>query len=202
MVLGRDASKRMRTIAALYPPVADVKQALVPDFHSLRQALNVASADQRVLVVVHGADSVTAPLRETLKLVASDEQALGRFHFDFEPSKKATKDIRGLTGDSGIALVRSGEFGLSGDVVDQLPVTAQPAEILAAMVKANDEFKATTAKKSYSTHVAKGRKQGIYFPGNVPYGEDRDGDGEIDKGGSGSRSGRSSGRSRSRSSGR
>lgn len=186
----------MQTIAALYPPVADVKQAGVPDFHSLRQALNVASADQRVLVVVHGTESVTEPLRETLKLVANDEQVLGRFHFDFEPIKKSTKDIRGLTGDSGIALVRSGEFGLSGDVIEQLPVDSQPAEILAAMLKANDEFAATTAKKSYSTHVAKGRKEGIYFPGNVPYGEDRDGDGEVDKGGSGGRSGRGSSRSR------
>lgn len=202
MVLGRGATSRMQTVSALYPPIADVTLALVPDFHSLRQALNVASADQRVLVVIHGAEEVTQPLHETLKVVANDKRIIGRFHFDFESKAKSLKDIKGLTSETGIALIRSGEFGLSGDVIDQLPLGADPAEIVTAFLKANEQFANTTAKKSYSEHVAKGRKQGIYFEGNVPYGEDRDGDGKVDHSGSAGRSGRSQSRSRSRTPGR
>ena len=56
------------------------------------------------------------------------------------------------------------------------------------MLRANTKFAASTKKKVYSTHVAKGEAAGIYFEGNVPYGEDRDGDGEIDHRGGGRRS--------------
>ena len=192
MVLGNAPTDRLSTVAALYPPKADLHEAIVPDFHSLRQALNVASADQRVLVVIHGAEQTTQPLRESLKLVANDDRTIGRFHFDFESSSKSLQDIEGLVGDSGIALVRSGEFGLTGESMRQLPLNATPEEILQAMLMANEEFIKTTQKKSYLEHVSKGRKLGVFFEGAVPYGEDRDGDGEVDKGGSGRSSGRSS----------
>lgn len=190
MVLGRNPVVRMHTVAALYPPTADVKEAFVPDFHSLRQALNVASADQRVLMLIHGSEEATHPLRDSLKVIANDDRVVGRFHFDFEPKPKSVKDIKGVTSDSGIVMVRAGEFGLSGEAMQQLPLDAKSAEILEALLAANEEFAKTTKKKTYSEHVGKGRELGVYFEGNVPYGEDRDADGEIDKRRSGGRSSR------------
>lgn len=182
MVLGRrSAPDRMAEVAALYPPTVDVKQAIVPDFHSVRQAMNVASADQRVLVLVHGSNESTQPLRESLRAVVSDERIIGRFHFDFDSGDEWKKSISRLKGNSGIALIRSGEFGLEGSVMHQLPLEADNSSVITALVAANKEFARTTAKKVYSDHVSKGRREGIYFEGAVPYGEDRDGDGLIDK---------------------
>ncbi|MEM7014061.1 MAG: hypothetical protein AAF585_21590, partial [Verrucomicrobiota bacterium] len=42
------------------------------------------------------------------------------------------------------------------------------------------KFAQTEERKVYSDHVALGRQEGILFESGMPYGEDRDGDGEID----------------------
>ena len=182
MVLGRSSAvERMRTVAALYAAEADAKNAIVPDFHTVRQAMNVASADQRVLVVVYGSSSAIEPLRTSLRTVASDSRIIGRFHFDFESDGAWKKHVSGLQMESGIALIRPGEFGIDGTVMTQLPLTADHHAVVQALLAANAEFARTTEKKVYADHVARGQRQGIYFEGAVPYGEDRDGDGLVDR---------------------
>ncbi|MCH2203135.1 MAG: hypothetical protein MK102_14280 [Fuerstiella sp.] len=67
MVLGyNSAANELAAVAAGYPAKADLKRAMVPDFHSVRQALNVASADQRVLVLTNGSTEQLRPLIESL----------------------------------------------------------------------------------------------------------------------------------------
>ena len=80
-------------------------------------------------------------------------------------------------------VIRPGEFGMDGTVMNQLPLDAETKDITVALLAANTEFAGSTNKKVYSGHVAKGQELGIYFEGGVPYGEDRDGDGLIDRGG-------------------
>ena len=183
MVLGRNASAKMAAISREHPAKADVSNAVVQDFHSFRQALNVASADQRVLVLVSGAKETLDKLRQSLRAVANNKSILGRFHFDFETSDAWTKKIAGAKGKNGIVVIHPGEFGMDGKVLAQLPLDAGNQDILTSLVKANKTFASTTAKKVYGQHVAKGRQLGIFFEGAVPYGEDRDGDGQIDHGG-------------------
>ena len=200
-VLGRSTAAcvaQLERVASVYPTKEEPITHNVQDFHSVRQALNVASADQRVLMLVHGPDEQTEPLRRSLKAVANDPQIVGRFHIDFDASSDWKKKIENLRDEPSIVLVRPGEFGLTGKVMAQLPLTAETAAIRSALLTVNKEFTATTKKKVYSEHVSRGRSLNIYFESDVPYGEDRDGDGKIDRGGPGSgRSGRSgSGRSR------
>jgi hypothetical protein len=191
-VLGRSgATQALNRFALMYPAKADTKDALVQDFHSFRQALNVASADQRVLVLVNAPAEHESKLRESLRSVANDEAIMGRFHFDFDQGIEWKKNINGTSDKPGIVLIHPGEFGLKGNVLKQLPLDAENAQIIASMQKANDQFAATTEKKVYSQHVAKGTRQGVYFEGAVPYGEDRDGDGEVDR--RGGRAGRGAG---------
>ncbi|MFK8115541.1 MAG: hypothetical protein AB8B91_25315 [Rubripirellula sp.] len=186
MVLGRRAgSEEMERYSLQYPPTADVSEALVQDFHSFRQALNVASADQRVLVVVNVDAEVELELRQSLRTAANDPQVVGRFHFDFEQGEDWKENIEGTSTEAGIVLINPGEFGLKGTVMKQLPADSSKEQILGALAEANSEFAATTKKKVYSEHVSKGRAAGVYFEGAVPYGEDRDGDGQVDRGGSG-----------------
>lgn len=181
MVLGySSATDELHLVADRYRPTADIGAAVVPDFHSVRQALNVASADQRVLVILYGLQKQLTPLRDSFRDISNHADIMGRFHFDFEPGDDWKKTVKGSKGDSGIVVVRPGEFGMTGRVMQQLPLTTGAAEVRAALLAANVEFARTTEKKVYSSHVQKGDRLGIYFEGAVPYGEDRDGDGEID----------------------
>jgi len=180
----------MNQYAFWYPATAEPREAIVQDFHSFRQALNVASADQRVLVLVNAPSEHEQNLRESLRSVANDQRIIGRFHFDFDQGDTWKKDIEGTRDEPGIILINPGEFGMSGTVIRQLPLDADASEIISAMTAANAQFAATTKKKVYSEHVAKGQSAGVYFKGAVPYGEDRDGDGQIDRGRGGPRRGR------------
>lgn len=181
MVLGHRSSViQMKTVAAKYPDKQDGRQAIVQDFRSVRQALNVASADQRVLVVVSGPADQTNKLRTSLQSVTNDERIVGRFHFDFDSTTDWHKQIKGLKAEPSIVVIRPGEFGMDGTVMSQLPLDANNSEVVNTLLTANSEFAKTTKKKVYSSHVSKGTKLGIYFDSVVPYGEDRDGDGKID----------------------
>ena len=186
MVLGRrGAAERLHSYALQYPAKADVGESLVEDFHTFRQALNVASADQRILVLVHADDQREKELRESLKPVWNNEKIVGRFHFDFDQTDALVRPIEGDTKGDGIFLIRPGEFGQTGSVMNRLSLDSSNDEIVDALLKANSKYAATTKKKVYSEHVQKGRAKGIYFEGAVPYGEDRDGDGQIDHRGGG-----------------
>ncbi len=196
MVLGHRSSViQMKTVAAKYPDKKSGRQALVQDFHSVRQALNVASADQRVLVIVSGPKEQTDELRSSLQSVTNDERIVGRFHFDFDETEGWHKQIENLKAGPSIVVVRPGEFGMDGTVMKQLSLAAEGSEIIKTLLAANSEFAKTTKKKVYSSHVSKGTKLGIYFDSVVPYGEDRDGDGKIDHRGGSPRGGRRGGTS-------
>lgn len=171
----------MAAIAKKHSVAFDQSQAVVQDFHSVGQALNVASADQRLLVVVAGPKEKSDATREVMKPVINHKDNLGRFHVDFESAKAWQKLISGAKPAEGILFVKAGEFGLSGRVLKQLSLDASHSEIQAAFAEANQAFVATTEKKEYQAHVRKGHRQGIRYESVIPYGEDRDRDGEIDR---------------------
>ena len=182
MALGRqNPTAALSRIALQYPAQLDSSEAIVQDFHSFRQALNVASADQRVLVLVHSDRTNEDALRESLKKVANDSRILGRFHFDFDRTSTWKEPIEGETGQHGLVIINPGEFGLTGRVISEIAIDSSSERIIEALTEANKFFARSTTKKVYSKHVNKGRAQAIHFQGNVPYGEDRDGDGEIDR---------------------
>ncbi|MEM1297614.1 MAG: hypothetical protein AAGH89_19760, partial [Verrucomicrobiota bacterium] len=176
-VLGRDVNgiiRQLDSIAASYRPRGESKDDVVQDFHSFRQALNVASADQRVLLLVAGSEAELAKQRESLKPVANDDSVIGRFHIDLDSSRKWKEPLgEKSASDSGFFLIHPGEFGLKGEVIEQLPLETSSEELLAALDNARKAYASGTEKKIYSTHVSKGRQEGVYFEGAVPYGEDR-----------------------------
>lgn len=196
MVLRGNETKAMAEIAERYPVKFDPLKAVVQDFHSIGQALNVASADQRVLVLVAGPKEKTDKAQETLGPIIHHDDFVGRFHVDFDAGDQWKKPIEGEKQSEGVLLIASGEFGLKGSVMKELPLDAAADEIRDALKQANSTFAKTTEKKVYAEHVSKGRREGIKYKNVVPYGEDRDGDGEIDQRGRGGGRSRSGGRSR------
>lgn len=173
--------REMNRIASAYCDEIDTDPALLQDFETFRQALNVASADQRLLLVVTSShEQMLGNLRE----VICDDEVIGRFHIDLVgPDSDAgwADSIQGEHAEPGILIVRSGQFGLEGEVMQQLPQGASVDEIKRALRACNTEFASLEDRKDHGEHVAAGRRQGIYFENEIPYGEDRDADGVPDQ---------------------
>ena len=117
--------------------------------------------------------------------VFSDDDIIGRFHCDLLDEVTDDKWRRALKSEKnepGILIIQSGQFGLDGKVLQQLAETASVEEIKRALSESNAQFANAEKRKVYERHVVAGRRAGIYFENEIPYGEDIDGDGEIEKG--------------------
>ena len=179
----KETIAEMEKVARNYPAKGDADRPVVQDFHSFKQSLNVASGDQRLLLYVAVPEDQQDALRSALSPVFGDKEVIGRFHSDFF-SKGSDENWREVIGGeklgTGLFIIRSDQFGQAGKVLKQLPADADPAEIKAALLSANEEFAKHEERKIYKDHVAEGRRKGVEFDTGMPYGEDRDGDGKID----------------------
>ena len=174
---------RMGQIAGRFQANGKAGDAELQDFHSFRQALNVASADQRLLLFVNVDKKSRSKVVSNLKEVFADPEIVGKFHLDFADAKTDAQwsaSVKDATNNAGMSLIRSGQFGLDGEVVRLLSLKTKPKDIKSTLLAANKTFSQIEKRKSYSDHVRQGRRQNIYFENVIPYGEDKDGDGEID----------------------
>lgn len=180
-VFGRGVVSSLEKIAAKYKASDDTSKASVPDFNSFKLALNVASADQRVLVLIAAEGDQLSAAEARMRPLAWHPKVQGRFQFDLE-SDGSWKAPLSQSDDSkpGIYLIKPGTYGLEGTVLERLELEASSETILEAMAKANSAYAKTTDKKVYGSHVKEGRSSGKRIEMAVPFGEDRDGDGEID----------------------
>ncbi len=179
-----DVIAEMKELVSDYRLRGDASAMVLQDFHSYRQALNVASGDQRLLIFVAARPQDQESAQKTLKPVFANEEVIGLFHLDFGDPEEDTKWASSLTklrNKSGIIVIQSDAFGQKGEVLAQLPITAKAAEIKTALLLANEKFAASEKRKDYSDHVAEGRREDIFFETVMPFGEDHDGDGEIDE---------------------
>ena len=168
-------------LAEDYSPKGGVLDSRVPDLNSFSLALNVASADQQVLVVIAGPEGDIAEAGKRMRAIAWSDEMIGRFQYDLETDLKTLeKPLSRKKPKPGIYVIKPDTFGLDGEVMTFLPLEAKLPDIKSAMVQGNKQFARTTKKKVYSTHVADGRREGKRIQMAMPFGEDRDGDGKID----------------------
>jgi hypothetical protein len=180
----------MERVAKAYKPQRDLTTPVVQDFHSFRQALNVAAGDQRLLLYVLAPAVAQRQIRKKLSKVMGDPEIVGRFHIDFIGQKGDEQWASTISGvksnvakskaESAMFVIQSGQFGQTGSVLKQLSADATAKEIKYSLLSANESFAKQEERKVYSEHVAKGRREGVYFEGGVEYGEDRNGNGKID----------------------
>lgn len=181
--------REMNRIASRFKPTNE-GEVVLQDFNSFRQALNVASADQRLLIFVN---SENKAVEQNLRTALTDEDVIAKFHIDFADRKtdqKWSQFVRGAGQKPGIAIIQSGKFGQDGVVIQQLAEASTSDQILTALKDCNEKFAASETRKTYSQHVQEGRRKGVYFENEIPYGEDRDGDGKVDSKKRGGRRGR------------
>ncbi len=175
----------MEKVASKFKTKGDIYTPIPQDFHSFRQALNVASGDQRLLLFVVAPPSDQAAIRKTISTVVGMPEIVGRFHVDFIGNKVDDQWETSISGvksksEPAIFIIQSDKFGQKGKVLKELPADASATEIKTALLAANKKFAQTEDRKVYRDHVREGRRKGVFFEGNVEYGEDRDGDGKID----------------------
>ncbi len=162
--------RQMHQIAARYSPRGDESSAVLQDFNSFRQALNVASADQRLLVFVDVKAADNKQVESNLQQVFEDGEIQGKFHLNFMDSqvdRAWSKSIKGKTKSPGIFIIRSGAFGLDGIVMERLPHTTSADEIKSAMVEANEKFSSLEDRKKYGQHVQSGKRLGVHFENEI-----------------------------------
>ncbi|MDF1825037.1 MAG: hypothetical protein P1U68_10370 [Verrucomicrobiales bacterium] len=173
----------MKEIADDYSPRGKVDEMVLQDFHSFRQALNVASGDQRLLLFVAASPGDVERCRDTLRPVFAHDEIIGRFHLDFGSAATDAswaENVSDTWAKSGYFIIQADAFGQKGKAISQLPLTAGKSDIAKALLDANRLFAETEERKVYSSHVAEGRSENIFFENEIPYGEDHDGDGEVD----------------------
>ncbi|MEM1442048.1 MAG: hypothetical protein AAGF67_06870 [Verrucomicrobiota bacterium] len=175
--------EKLNEIAADYAVQGNPTEATLQDFHTFRQALNVASADQRLLLYVSGNAEEIEAARSLLEPVMADPEVMGKFHVDLAgPSENpaSQEHVEGHLDTPGFHLIRSGTYGIRGEVVSHLPLESSAASIRETLLTENISFAETEQRKAYADHVVAGLKEGVYFEQAIPYGEDRDGDGKKD----------------------
>lgn len=179
---GRDTLSSMEKIVDDYKQKGKTKDAILQDFHSFKQSLNVASADQRLLLLTVASESKQQDSLEIAQQVFVDKDVTGRFHFDTigQDEKDWTENIKGSKASEGFYIVRAGAFGLKGEVMESLPLSSSADSLKEALLKANADYAKSEERKTYNEHVKAGRKEGIEYLNTMPPGEDRDGDGKID----------------------
>jgi hypothetical protein len=175
--------EELEDIASRYRQKGKATDTVLQDFLSFEQALNVASADQRLLVFVNSDKAAARKLSPTLKALFADNEIVGRFHLDFagDEDSRWRKAIKGAKSKPAINIIRAGKFGLEGTAMSQLPLDSTLEDIKAKLLADNQKFSSTEERKVYASHVMEGKRKGIKYESEIPYGEDRDGDGEIDK---------------------
>lgn len=174
---------RMNEIASHFPSSVDSRQAVLPDFHTFRQALNIASSDQRLLILVVAPSGKMDSIRSSLRPTMTAPDIVGRFHLDFRndgTDQAWFEAVEGAEDVPGYYVIRPDTFGQTGKVAAQLPLSASSVEIKNAILGANKKYASQEIRKSYANHVEAGRENEIFFEQPIPFGEDRDGDGLID----------------------
>lgn len=139
----------------------------LPVIANVRLAIDVAACDNRPLVVIFAADSLTQDrLGKQLRSLAWSDHFLGRFLYVTAARAGELKAITGMGKDPGIAIVESDRFGLHGKVLRWFGAT-QPIEQLARVM---DEGLAQFDRQpaSFGTHVRTGHRQGIFWQTKIP----------------------------------
>ena len=146
----------MQQIAAKYKTNGSNEDAVLQEFHSFRQALNVASADQRLLVMVDAEEKDREVLDGTLKRVFAEPEVIGRFHLAFaDPTGEEDwkKKVKGKTTGKGVYIIRASQFGLDGVVMEKLVVSSDADSIRSTLLASNEKFAKNEDRKVYREHV-------------------------------------------------
>jgi len=144
----------------------------LPYMKSVELALNVAACDRLPVVVVVAASAADRDRLETrLSSVAWSEQFGGKFVYATAAKKSDLKPITKSVFDPSILLVQPGVFGLTAEILHQIPLAdiqskAKPAAISAAFQDVAADFQPQFM--DYRSHIDLGISLDIDWKTKIP----------------------------------
>lgn len=156
----------MTKIAAKYPGRPTVGAAPLPLVASVKLGVNVAAADNQLLVIVVGKNAAERrPLEDKLASLVWEDEFVGRFVFaSGTPDDLAT--VEGKKRETGLLIVEPERFGRTAKVVSSLPADASAVRIAVDLRNATTQFK--RIDKTFLNHVRFGQSQGVFWEPRVP----------------------------------
>ena len=160
----------MRRIATRYPAKkgADAGLAL-PVLEDVRIALNVTECDAQQLVILRGSASETARLEKELAKLAWSDEFVGRFLYVRGGDETDWSVLAGIADapEHGLVIVRSTEYGLTGEVVASLSSERARGRQLAQALR--DASKAHRPTPVDTRRVRRqGRRAGVRWQPELP----------------------------------
>ncbi len=140
--------------------------APLPTVPDLRLGLDVASCDQRPLVVVAAPHGRLRTMVSRLEELAWSDEFVGRFRYVVQEGSDGLDSIDAF-GETGYFVVEASEFGLDGEVLVAMPSTASGEAIAEGLTEALDLF-GTPASKNYREHMRRGHQLGIEWETAIP----------------------------------
>ena len=137
---GKEMAARMLQVAKKYPARKKTKSADLglPVLEDVRVALNVTECDAQQLVIVRGSGKKVEAMRKALTELCWSDKIIG--HFLYAESDADTDwsviDGAGKALKSGLLIVRSDKYGLTGEVVASVSASKSKSTIEAALLKA------------------------------------------------------------------
>jgi hypothetical protein len=171
---GRDSGAATKMVAAMeriaksHPGKRKATSgAPLPLLEDVRLGINVAACDHLPLVVVLGKNAKdSARLERVLAPLAWDDKNIGRFLYASTHKAKDLAVVSKVKQASGYVIVQSGRFGQDGSVLAQLPASATPKAIQAALDKATAKY--ASEALDYRSQVRAGRRAGVHWETEIP----------------------------------
>ena len=168
VVDGHGLAAVMVELAGRHPPKPGAAKGAprLPVFADLMQALNVAAADTRAVVVLVPPAGDGGALEDALARVLFEEGVAGRAHaVRLTPAEweaaRASGQVAGGEQAEGVFVVAPDPFGLEGEVWREVAADADRGALRDGLVAGLDDFRARWSKLDRKSHVAVGLEQGI-----------------------------------------
>ncbi len=159
-----ELARYLDRVAADYQ--AKTAPAALPQTLDFRRALNVAACDsQPLLVLLAPGEAGRSAASARIAKLAWDARYVGRLQYAVVADAADLEALDRRPAGSGVLLVEPGRFGLTGQVVDEIPL-----KDLARLPARIDTFlkERTPPDKEHRRHVRDGRRNGIKWQTVVP----------------------------------
>jgi len=166
----RKMAAELRRIAERFPGKRKVKpeELGLPLLDNLRLAMNVTECDAQQLVVLRGSEKELRSVSEHLRELCWSEELIGRFLYVRAGDEPDWDKLDGVEGapDSGVVVVRTDPYGLTGEVIASAPSDIKLRKLRDLLVEAASSF----APKPVDTRrlARKGRRQGVRWETELP----------------------------------
>ena len=164
----RSLAAAMNSMSSRYKKRTSAQRvAAVPAMESIELATNVAACDNLPLVVVAAeTEAELMKLKAKVAQAAWTPELAGLFVYGVTTKSRELRPFTGSDATSGVFVVEPGEFGLTGKVLEHLPVDVSPEEIELRLATVADTFDRQPV--DHQRHVQSGIAFGFEWETKLP----------------------------------